>query len=139
MTASRLLRRALNEGIINATAGMAASDPTYEDDAFQDSNSTYSDITPNTAFDAPVFWGVNAFLLVLLVGLCVWCVWCGGKDHVESYLSANRRADSDREYQATLRQRQEARLEARRSTPTKRRARLQRSFVRNHVQMVRTS
>lgn len=91
-----------------------------------------------TGFDAQVFWSVNAFILTLLLGMCIWCCCFGGKRQLEASLTGGiaRRVDADLEYQEILRQRRDARMAARRSTPTKRTAILKRSFVKNKVQMV---
>jgi hypothetical protein len=88
-------------------------------------------------FDAKVYWGVIAFLLVMASAACAFC-WCfADKDMLTQWFVGGRRVDSDLEYQLTLRQRHERRMTARRSTPAKRTARLKRSFVSNRVQMVR--
>lgn len=86
----------------------------------------------NGVFDARVFWSVNAFILVMLTATCTWCFCFGGLKRMEEF----RLVDTDLQYQQRVRDRQERRLAARRSTPAKRLARLKRSFQRNKVQMV---
>lgn len=89
----------------------------------------------NGEFDPIVFWGVNAFLLGMLLTVCIWC-WClGGKDHVTQW--SERRIAADLAYQQALQDRLERQQAAKLDSPTKRTAKLKKSFQRCHVCMVR--
>ena len=89
-------------------------------------------------FDPKVFWPVNAFIFLLIIGACIWCWWCGGKAYF-FYGGSNpeSRQRSDLAYQQTVLARQQRREERRRDTPEKRKKRLIECFRRCQVSMVR--
>ncbi len=88
------------------------------------------------SFDPKVFWCVNAFIFVLLVGTIVWCCFCD-KSWLFNVNPEERRQRSDEIYRRRIlaqRQRQE---QAKQETPAKRTKKLLKSFAQNKVQMVR--
>jgi hypothetical protein len=108
------LRRALHDDVSETSQG-----------------ATSGSATVNSGHDSSnVFWGVNFFLLVLLIGLSCYC-WRFHKCSV-----VGQRA-SDLAYQQVLQERRRIEEEKRKETPEKRQAKLLASFERNQVTMVR--
>lgn len=83
-------------------------------------------------FDHTVFWCVNGFIFLIVVAMVCWC--CYGD---KSFLNADqRRQETDRLYQASLREREQMRQQAKVDTPEQRRRKLQKLFQKHEVQMV---
>mmetsp|Transcript_13949 Transcript_13949/g.38571 ORF Transcript_13949/g.38571 Transcript_13949/m.38571 type:complete len:253 (+) Transcript_13949:104-862(+) len=96
--------------------------------ALNEEDSNYS--STSASIDPKVFWPVNAFILCLVVGACVF--YCkGGFGWLQ-----NSRENSDRAYAATVQRRQEAERERRRGSPEKRKKLLKKSFKKNNVEMI---
>jgi hypothetical protein len=87
-------------------------------------------------FDHKVFWSVNAFIVVLLIGSCAWCYCYGGGKAF--CLGSMNRTQSDQEYQRAVLQRRQREAEQTKDSPEKRKRKLAQSFQRNQVGMVRT-
>ncbi len=84
-------------------------------------------------FDARVFWSINVGLIVFFIAICVYCYYAD-----TSWLTniEQRRRQTDAEYQASLRDREERRKQAKIMAPEKRRRLLLASFRRHNVAMV---
>jgi hypothetical protein len=117
------LRRAAAEAVSNETM------PFVEDSLDQ-----VPDAASRESFDPTLFWSVNAFILVLFIGIVCYC--CYGD---LSWLTNmhQRRRETDAVYQATLREREQKRKNAKVLSPEKRRRELLASFRRHKVSMVR--
>jgi len=109
------------------------------DEALPVPNATYASSLQTQAsyFDSQIFWGVNAFVASMLFLACGWCCYVHHK-HSGNLRIASNPQDADRRFQERLRRRHEERMAARRSTPAKRKLRLEQSFVRHQVTMVRS-
>ena len=108
---------------LRSLADAVASEDTPEAPSSSSSSSEVS-------LDPKVFWPVNAFIFLLVIGACVF--YCrGGFDFFRSA-----RNESDETYQERLRRREQEAIERRRGTPEQRKRRLLRSFQRCKVQMV---
>lgn len=83
--------------------------------------------------DPVVFWGVNAFILVLLISVCSWLWCCGG------YKGLTRVQQSDLQYAQRLQQRNAEREARRQMSPQERQVAIIQSLRRNQVRMVRLS
>lgn len=84
-------------------------------------------------FNSTAFWAVNAFIsCVFLVVIC-WCCF-GNMDFLTNM--HQRREETDRAYQATVREREERRKQARLVTPEQRRRKLLQSMRRHKVVFV---
>jgi hypothetical protein len=110
---------------MNTTSGY------FEDDAWM-AEAAVNEEHPSPF--TPVFWGVNAFILVMLLSVCTWCCYFGGKENLEQW--STRRRETDLEYRRALQERIEQQRAARRDSPQKRTARLKHSFHRCRVTMV---
>jgi hypothetical protein len=85
-------------------------------------------------FDPKVFWSVNAFIVVLLIGSCAWCYCYGGGKAF--CLGSMNRTQSDQEYQRAVLQRRQREAEQTKDSPEKRKRKLAQSFQRNQVGMI---
>ena len=116
---------------IDASYGLGGdSDPTNDMGADADAGSS-----GETDFDRNVFWGVNGFLLLMLVTMGVWCCFCKKDWLINPH---ERRARSDEAFQRRVRERHERYKASKIVTPEQRRQRLLDSFMRHGVTMVRT-
>lgn len=84
-------------------------------------------------FEPKVFWSVNAFIFCVFMTMVLWCCY-GDKSFLTNIQT--RQEDSDRAYQATLREREERRKRAKMQTPQQRRRKLLQSFRRHNVSMI---
>jgi hypothetical protein len=79
-----------------------------------------------------VFWGVNIFILFLLISACLWC-YCIA---TSSKHQLRRRQESDEIYRQTVLRRQQHELEIRRDSPDQRKRKVLDSFNRCQTRMV---
>lgn len=85
----------------------------------------------SASFDPKVFWSVNALIVCIIVGSCVWYCKYGS-----FLLTEQGRNTSDEAFRQAVRERQQRQLERKRDSPEKRRKRLMQSFKRQSVSMV---
>ena len=126
------LRRAVMEIMVAANETAV---PTF-DNRTSVANTTSTSSPPNAQtqqFDPRVFWSVSFFIVVLFAGV----VGYGCYSDVSWFTNVHQRRDTDAEYQATLRAREEKRKQAKMMSPEKRRRALLASFDRHQVFMVR--
>ena len=95
--------------------------------------SSHTDSSQNATFDPVLFWSVNAFIIIVTAVVCLYC--CYGNTSWFTNIEQRRRL-ADAEYQATLREREERRKQAKIMSPEKRRRLLLASFRRHRVSMV---
>lgn len=116
--------RQLNEGTTVTTL-----DDTTTVDANSDSSSNTSQTDPR------VFWGVNLFILTLLIAASAWFCCLGGAKRMAAASSSLEA--SDQRYQQQVQERRQRREEARQMSPEERKKTILQSFQRNQVKMVR--
>jgi len=90
----------------------------------------------NGEFHEGVFWGVNAFLLVILLSVCMYC-YCNHQPIFSATFGLPGSTESDLVYQRTVLERQRIQAEKAKDTPEQREKKLTASFERNQVRMVR--
>jgi len=101
-----------------------------------DGHETMDEDTSTGGFDPHVFWGVNAFIFLLLLAACGFYCWCfkgalQGTGHPGV-------SDSDRIYHQTILQRREAALERKRESPEVRQQKLEQAIHLYGLRMVRS-
>ena len=135
----RIASRALQEEFGDATDAIDNDIDTAAADMTTSTTTNTSDDDDN--FDPVVFWGVNAFLGVMLLVACGCCVVCGKNNHWNYWLTITnmheRRRQTDVDYQRQLRQQNETQEARKVDTPAVRKQKLLQSFQRHHVSMVR--
>ena len=129
MAASSYLRR-VAEADVSANSTMTEIDEFVEAGQMSFNNTTEQGMIE---FDPRVFWSVNGFIFCLFTAMVLYCIY--GDTSFLTNIQA-RQEDSDRVYQATLREREERRRQANMENPQQRRRRLLQSFRRHKVTMV---
>lgn len=123
--ASQYVRRALTE-LANETSP-EVEDVLLDEGASEALTESSDDLYE---FNSRVFWAVNAFISCVFLFVLCWCCF-GNKDFLTNM--HERREETDRAYQATVREREERRKRARTITPEQRRRKLLQSFRRHKV------
>jgi len=133
---------AVESGIAFGANSFYGSTATTGKSTTQSNNATNDNFTINNAngqFNPIVFWGVNAFLFVLLLTACFWCWWCGGW----KWSAASSSSSSDVEYRRRLAEQQPQQplqdTAALDDDPETRQRKIMASFDRCHVKQVVTS